>query len=321
MDLLITRYGTVAGRKGRRLILSRNGTEILRTVPLELVTSLTLLTGCHLTASLQTYCYQRGIPVSYLNRAGALRCLTAWPPAGHVRLRRRQYTVFRVRDRCRVLARAVVGAKLHNGWRLLREKEVVSLRPAYRRALAGAASAPTRESLRGLEGTAGRWYFAHLRELIPSWAGFERRVKRRPRDPANAMLSFLYSRLYQVLVGQLTTLGLDPYLGFYHQVSPGHAALASDLMEPFRVELVDRVVLRGLRQRIFRPEHFQQRDGRAVFTREGYRRVLGAFRERLLTTRTVEGEVLTWLELVRRDCRDLVCALVDREHEFRPWRR
>ncbi|MGH7134906.1 MAG: CRISPR-associated endonuclease Cas1 [Pirellulales bacterium] len=39
------------------------------------------------------------------------------------------------------------------------------------------------------------------------------------------------------------TVGFDPYLGFYHQPRFGRAALALDLMEPFRPLIADYAVL------------------------------------------------------------------------------
>jgi CRISPR-associated protein Cas1 len=51
-------------------------------------------------------------------------------------------------------------------------------------------------------------------------------------------------------------MGLDPYLGYYHQPHYGHATLASDVMEEFRSPLVDRFTLYLVNNKIFKEDDF-----------------------------------------------------------------
>src|SRR5258708_37547593 len=68
---------------------------------------------------------------------------------------------------------------------------------------------------------------------------FEGRNRRPPRDPVNALLSLAYSMLAKDLTIACYAVGFDPYMGFYHQLRHGRAALAVDLMEPFRPLIAD----------------------------------------------------------------------------------
>src|SRR5262249_9141620 len=94
------------------------------------------------------------------------------------------------------------------------------------------------EQLLGIEGTAAREYFSNLTrvfkpgpdEVVPVFE-FTERNRRPPRDPVNALLSFLYTMLVKDMVATLVGVGFDPYLGFYHQPKYGRPALALDLME------------------------------------------------------------------------------------------
>lgn len=72
---------------------------------------------------------------------------------------------------------------------------------------------------------------------------FAGRNRRPPRDPVNAMLSLGYSMLAKELTGVCHTVGLDPFLGFYHQPRYGRPALALDLMEEFRPLIADSVAI------------------------------------------------------------------------------
>ena len=73
--------------------------------------------------------------------------------------------------------------------------------------------------------------------------GFDGRNRRPPRDPVNALLSLGYSILSKELTGMAYTVGLDPFLGFFHSPRYGRPALALDMMEEFRPLVVDSVVI------------------------------------------------------------------------------
>ncbi|MFW5697991.1 MAG: CRISPR-associated endonuclease Cas1 [Fimbriimonadaceae bacterium] len=68
-------------------------------------------------------------------------------------------------------------------------------------------------------------------------------------DPFNAMLNYGYALLLSQTVQSCESAGLHPDGGYLHADRPGRPSLALDLMEPFRPVLVDRVVLRLVRQR------------------------------------------------------------------------
>src|SRR5690606_23164872 len=60
---------------------------------------------------------------------------------------------------------------------------------------------------------------------------FTRRNRRPPRDAVNALLSLGYSLLSRDCTVAAHAVGLDPYVGFFHQPRFGRPALALDLME------------------------------------------------------------------------------------------
>ncbi|MFO0105795.1 MAG: CRISPR-associated endonuclease Cas1 [Burkholderiales bacterium] len=79
--------------------------------------------------------------------------------------------------------------------------------------------------------------------------------RRPPRDPVNAELSLSYTMLYAQAAAACWAAGLDPALGALHTLSHGRAALACDLMEPYR-PLIDLWVWHQFRQGNLRAEHF-----------------------------------------------------------------
>ena len=103
------------------------------------------------------------------------------------------------------------------------------------------------EMLRGDEGDAARIYFgvfsAMVRPQIRLAFGIAERSRRPPRDPMNAVLSFLYTLVRAECTSALEGVGLDPQIGFMHALRPGRPALSLDLMEELRPVLADRLAL------------------------------------------------------------------------------
>lgn len=113
----------------------------------------------------------------------------------------------------------------------------------------------TLDQLRGLEGSAAASYFeAYFSAFAPA-LGATTRNRRPPRDPVNAVLSLSYTMLYGQAHAACWSAGLDPALGALHTLSHGRAALACDLMEPYRPS-VDLWVWQQFRQGNLRAEHF-----------------------------------------------------------------
>ena len=84
-----------------------------------------------------------------------------------------------------------------------------------------------------------RWFELLGRLLNPPWQ-FSRRVRRPPTDPVNALLSLAYTWLTNRATARIQAHGLEVALGALHEYHPGRPSLACDLIEPLRVPIVDR---------------------------------------------------------------------------------
>ena len=90
---------------------------------------------------------------------------------------------------------------------------------------------------------------------FPEFA-FDKRTRRPPADPVNAMLSLAYSLLTRTWLTVLSAVGFDPYLGFYHRPRFGRPALALDMMEPYRAILADSTVVQVVNNGEVKPDGF-----------------------------------------------------------------
>ncbi len=107
----------------------------------------------------------------------------------------------------------------------------------------GKDTAEVADTLRGLEGTAGRLYFETLSYVLPPEYKFSGRSSRPAQDAFNAFLNYGYGILYSKIEKSLMVAGIDPYLGFMHRDDYNQLSMVFDFIEPYR-GFVDEVVFR-----------------------------------------------------------------------------
>jgi CRISPR-associated protein Cas1 len=284
--------GLSVGLKGETLEIRDKGKAVSDARLLD-TSQLNLFGNVQLSAQALRELAAREIPVLHLSYGGWLAAVTTPPPHKNIELRRRQFAAASDPSVCLRLACAFVSGKIRNSRTLLRRNardlpEGLLHRLAFWRKRAERESSI--ESLLGVEGTAARDYFSHFALMLKTANGertpafdFSARNRRPPRDPINALLSFLYSMLAKELLVALVGVGFDPYQGFYHQPRYGRPALALDLMEEFRPLVADSVVIGLVNNGEVRPSDFISRAGAVALTDGGRRRVLEAFERRLDT--------------------------------------
>ncbi|WP_010585519.1 CRISPR-associated endonuclease Cas4/Cas1 [Schlesneria paludicola] len=146
-----------------------------------------------------------------------------------------------------------------------------------------AQRAPSAESLLGLEGMAAKIYFSGLAKLLKGGDTFDFRGRNRrpPRDPINALLSFVYSLLAKEVTIAVQAVGFDPLLGFFHKPRYGRPSLALDLAEEFRPLIGDSTVMMLINNGEIAQSSFLSRAGAVTLTEPGRKAVIAAFERRM----------------------------------------
>jgi len=244
--VVVQTAGAMVGLRGGEIIVS-NKSETLGKFPVEQVHAIYLYGAVQLTAQASVGFLERGIDVAYFSPAGRFLGLLRGLPESGVDARLGQYRLFGEPGMRLRLAREIIRAKIHNQRVLLMRngsapEEVIKKLARLRDSTASAAGM---QELLGIEGSAASLYFGSFNTMLrESWPfDFEKRNRRPPRDPVNALLSMGYSMMSKELAGVCHAVGLDPFLGFFHQPRYGRAALALDLMEEFRPLVADSVTI------------------------------------------------------------------------------
>ncbi len=267
LPLYVQEPGARVTKSGEVLVVE---TEEQKTeVPIGEVSALVLHGPISLSTPALGALLREEIPVTYASSGGWVLGHTVSTGHKNVAIRIAQYRAAFDDRRCLAFARNLVAAKVKNSRVFLRrnfkagnEIERDATLEALSRLADRAAHAPTQAELLGIEGEAAARYFRLFATMFgeaardfPAFA-FDKRTRRPPADPVNAMLSLGYTLLARTWLTALSAVGFDPYLAFYHRPRFGRPALALDMMEPFRSILADSTVIQVINNGEVKPDGF-----------------------------------------------------------------
>jgi CRISPR-associated protein Cas1 len=233
------------------------------------------------------------------------------------------------------LATALIESKILNQRRILqrlganRNLDLADAQEWFNQLVQQTERATSIDALRGLEGTASARYFEELARFFPPDFPFERRSRRPPHNPVNAILSYAYTVLGGEIEATLWACGLDPAIGVFHATGDRRSSLALDLLEPFRAPVCDALAVDMFSHQMLQAGHFEKRvsddqsdagqpgcfltlDGRKKFFVQYERRLERAF------TYELTGQRTTLRQLIERQCLDLKKSILEGE-PFMPF--
>lgn len=296
--LYVQTQGIYLRQEGETVVAEKDG-QVLMRLPIHTLSGLVTFGNVMCSPFLLHLCAERGVAVSFLSEHGRFLARATGPVSGNVLLRVAQVRAHDDPDRKGDIARSCVAGKIANDRNLLlRRMRDHGDTPALRTAAAALAdvllrlrdSPPDAARIRGLEGEAAAAHFAAFNDLLLANReafAIASRNRRPPTDPMNALLSFLYTLLAHDCRGALEGVGLDPQVGFLHELRSGRPSLALDLMEEFRAPVADRLALTLVNRQQLAPKDFKTTESGAVQLSESARKdVLLAWQQRKLETVT-----------------------------------
>lgn len=292
--LYVTAPDSYLARDGQNvLVLVENETKFR--VPVHNLESIVHFGYTGASPALMALCAENNVALNFCTEHGRFLARVTGRVNGNVLVRRKQYRMADDLKESAYIARSVIVGKLANSRTVLQRSlrdHPEKLKDAgieyaikqLARIVEEAIVATSLDELRGAEGEGARLYFSCLDHLIldnKKTFYMRKRSRRPPRDPFNALLSFLYTMLANDVAAALETVGLDPAVGFLHRDRPGRASLALDIMEELRPYLADRLALSLINRKQIAPKGFRTHESGAVRMNDETRRiVLQAWQER-----------------------------------------
>ncbi|MHC1583001.1 MAG: CRISPR-associated endonuclease Cas1, partial [Candidatus Syntropharchaeia archaeon] len=258
--------------KNGSFFISGNNANLTEKIPINKIKQVILVGNASITTPAVKLLLKNNIPLAITSFNGKyLGSLTPEFSKNSI-LRFNQYKAHEDKEKTLQVSKAIVLAKLNNMKVFLQRysrkeefdfsKQISSISEYIKKS----SKSKDIDSLRGYEGIATREYYKGIKEIV-STTGFEfdGRNRRPPKDPVNSMLSYGYTLLYKDLMNACQVVGMDPYIGFMHTDKFGKPSLPLDLMEEFRIPVIDSLVIQLIRKKIITPKDFEINLGNCKF--------------------------------------------------------
>lgn len=258
-ELIVSSYGYYIGAGTNGLTVKKTGNKLPLPHAANIRHVIVMSDGVSISSNAVKYCVEHNIPVDFFDtRFNYIASVlspkyiqtTLWIPQSSMD------SAKRVR-----LARKILLGKLKNQLNLIKyfhkyHRAVTDFSERYKEILAGFDQLidkvkefePTpgdkyQKQLMALESGGAILYWDYVRLLIADDnVGFETRNKKGATDLVNSMLNYGYSLLYPRIWQNILRVKLNPYDGVLHYQA-GNPNLVFDLIELFRCQAVDRVVI------------------------------------------------------------------------------
>ncbi len=135
------------------------------------------------------------------------------------------------------------------------------------------------------EGELWQYFYKTLNQIIDESFISNKRVKRPPDNPLNAMISFGNSWLYSKVISQLYHTHVDQGISFLHEPSEGRFSLSLDVAEVFKLIIVFPVIVTMINKRMITViEHFDKNLNYCYLNEEGRKKFIVELEKKLSST-------------------------------------
>ncbi|KLU76824.1 type I-B CRISPR-associated endonuclease Cas1b [Clostridium botulinum] len=178
------------------------------------------------------------------------------------------------------------------------------------------------KSLMQVEGEVWQRFYSNFKYILPENFIMNKRVKRPPDNPINAMISFGNSMLYSKTVSVIYNTHLDQKISFLHEPSEGRFSLSLDLSEVFKPIMTFKTIFELVnRKKIQVAKHFDKNLNYCILNETGKRIFIEAFEGRLesIFEHPKLKRKISYKTAIKLDCYKLIKNILE-EKEFKPFR-
>jgi len=176
-------------------------------------------------------------------------------------------------------------------------------------------------SLMQVEGELWQQFYADFKYILPEDFVLNKRVKRPPDNPINALISFGNSLLYAKTVSIIYNTHLDQRISFLHEPSEGRFSLSLDLSEVFKPIITFRTIFELVNnKKIQVSKHFEKKLNYCILNEEGKKIFISAFEERMESVfeHPKLKRKVSYKTAIKLDCYKLIKFILE-DKPFKPF--
>lgn len=177
------------------------------------------------------------------------------------------------------------------------------------------------KELLAVEGEVWMKFYATFKYFLPEDFVMNKRVRRPPDNPINALISFGNTLLYTKTISAIYQTHLDQRISFLHEPSEGRFSLSLDLSEAFKPVIVFKTIFELVNNRKLQVEkHFDKRVNYCILNEEGRKVFIEAFEKRLesVFVHPKLKRKISYRTALKLDCYKLIKNILEGK-EFMPF--
>lgn len=179
----------------------------------------------------------------------------------------------------------------------------------------------TIKQLMALEGELWYKFYCEFKNILPKDFTMNKRVKRPPDNPINALISFGNSLLYTKTISAIYRTHLDQRISFLHEPSEGRFSLSLDISEVFKPVIVYKTIFNLVNNRKLQVnKHFQRKVNYCLLNEEGRKIFIQGFEKRMesVFSHPRLRRKVSYRTAIKLDCYKLIKFIME-DKDFAPF--
>jgi CRISPR-associated protein Cas1 len=170
------------------------------------------------------------------------------------------------------------------------------------------------------EGAFKKNYYQAWNSIIKNQRSFKfiKRSKQPPTDKINCLISYVNTRIYNIVLSEIYKTELDPRIGFLHEPNYRALSLHLDIAEIFKPLIGDNIIFTLLNKNEITAKDFKTDSGRIRFTNEGIKKIELKIIKKMTEQTMIGEQKLTWRQVIRREVNRIKRNVVETS-EYEPF--
>jgi CRISP-associated protein Cas1 len=262
---------------------------------------------------------KHGVGISILNWDGKL--LTYIQPKNSVQVKTKflQYQAYGNKKKRLMLAKSLLKGKFARTQEILNwlSGRYEDINTDLTRELQQFKKSKAVQEVIQIEARIAKTHWEGMRKVVPKNYEFEsRQYVKRPMgsvDVINTLLNYGYALLESQCLKAIYGAGLDPYVGYLHEMASGKLPLAYDLQEPYRF-LIDLVVIDAIERKIFTKKDFIRTENYNLRLRpNGAKKLTEQIAIQFSRKARYKGQLCSWYHIIQSSVLDLTHYLLGKK--------
>ena len=177
------------------------------------------------------------------------------------------------------------------------------------------------KQLMAIEGELWQKFYNELKIILPKDFIMNKRVKRPPDNPINALISFGNTLLYTKTISLIYKTHLDQRISFLHEPSESRFSLSLDISEVFKPVIVYKTIFDLVNNRRLQvAKHFDKKVNYCLLNEEGRNIFITAFEKRLesVFSHPKLKRKVSYKTAIKLDCYKLIKFIME-DKKFVPF--